>query len=52
MPNIRSSADLRNSYNKISTFCHKFTHVKKYLAFYVVEENRMTVIRFLYAKSR
>jgi PHD/YefM family antitoxin component YafN of YafNO toxin-antitoxin module len=22
MPNIRSSTDLRNSYNEISTFCH------------------------------
>lgn len=22
MPNIRSSADLRNHYNEISTFCH------------------------------
>ena len=29
----------------------RFTQVKKYLAFYVVEENRVTVIRFLYAKS-
>ncbi len=25
MPNIRSSADLRNSYNEISTFCHKYS---------------------------
>lgn len=24
MPNIRSSADLRNSYNEISTFCHLY----------------------------
>ena len=24
MPNIRSSADLRNSYNEISTFCHQY----------------------------
>ena len=24
MPNIRSSADLRNSYNEISTFCHEY----------------------------
>ena len=24
MPNIRSSADLCNSYNEISTFCHKY----------------------------
>ena len=24
MPNIRSSADLRNSYNEISTFCHDY----------------------------
>ncbi len=23
MPNIRSSTDLRNSYNEISTFCHE-----------------------------
>lgn len=23
MPHIRSSADLRNHYNEISTFCHK-----------------------------
>ena len=23
MPNIRSSADLRNNYNEISTFCHQ-----------------------------
>ena len=25
MPTIRSSADLRNSYNEISTFCHKYS---------------------------
>ena len=25
MPEIRPSADLRNSYNEISEFCHKFT---------------------------
>lgn len=25
MPNIRSSADLRNSYNDISTFCHTYS---------------------------
>lgn len=24
MPNIRSSADLRNNYNEISTFCHNY----------------------------
>lgn len=24
MPNIRSSTDLRNNYNEISTFCHEF----------------------------
>ena len=24
MPNIRSSADLRNCYNVISTFCHEY----------------------------
>jgi len=24
MPNIRSSADLRNGYNEISTFCHTY----------------------------
>ena len=24
MPNIRSSAYLRNSYNEISTFCHEY----------------------------
>ena len=24
MPHIRSSADLRNNYNEISTFCHKY----------------------------
>ncbi len=24
MPNIRSSADLRNNYNEISTFCHDY----------------------------
>ena len=24
MPNIRSSADLRNGYNEISTFCHPY----------------------------
>ena len=24
MPNIRSSADLRNNYNEISTFCHSY----------------------------
>ena len=28
-----------------------FTQIKNYLAFYVVEENQVTVIRFLYAKS-
>jgi len=25
MPTIRPSADLRNNYNEISEFCHKFT---------------------------
>lgn len=25
MPNIRPSADLRNSYNEISEFCHKYS---------------------------
>ncbi|MCL2068046.1 MAG: type II toxin-antitoxin system prevent-host-death family antitoxin [Treponema sp.] len=25
MPTIRPSADLRNSYNEISDFCHKYT---------------------------
>ena len=25
MPNIRSSADLRNNYNEISSFCHQYT---------------------------
>ena len=25
MPSIRSSADLRNNYNEISTFCHQFS---------------------------
>lgn len=25
MPTIRSSADLRNSYNEISTFCHEYS---------------------------
>jgi len=25
MPKIRSSADLRNSYNEISTFCHDYS---------------------------
>ncbi|MBQ9663063.1 MAG: type II toxin-antitoxin system Phd/YefM family antitoxin [Oscillospiraceae bacterium] len=25
MPNIRSSADLRNNYNDISTFCHQYS---------------------------
>ena len=25
MPNIRSSADLRNSYNEISAFCHEYS---------------------------
>ena len=29
----------------------RFTQIKYYLAFYVVEENQVTVIRFLYAKS-
>lgn len=24
MPTIKSSADLRNNYNEISTFCHKY----------------------------
>ena len=24
MPNIRSSSDLRNQYNEISTFCHEY----------------------------
>lgn len=24
MPHIRSSADLRNQYNEISTFCHEY----------------------------
>lgn len=25
MPTIRSSADLRNNYNEISTFCHSYS---------------------------
>ena len=25
MPNIRSSADLRNNYNEISSFCHTYS---------------------------
>lgn len=25
MPTIKSSAELRNNYNKISTFCHTYT---------------------------
>ena len=29
----------------------RFTQIKNYLAFYVEEENQVTVIRFLYAKS-
>ena len=29
----------------------RFTQIKNYLAFYVVEEKQVTVIRFLYAKS-
>ena len=29
----------------------RFTQIKNYLAFYVVEENQVTVIRFRYAKS-
>ena len=29
----------------------RFTQIKNYLAFYVVEENQVPVIRFLYAKS-
>lgn len=29
----------------------RFTQIKNYLAFYVVEENQVTVIRFLYTKS-
>ena len=29
----------------------RFTQIKNYLAFYVVEENQVTVTRFLYAKS-
>ena len=28
----------------------RFTQIKNYLAFYVIEENQVTVIRFLYAK--
>ena len=29
----------------------RFTQIKNYLAFYVIEENQVTVIRFIYAKS-
>lgn len=29
----------------------RFTQIKNYLAFYLIEENRVTVIRFLYTKS-
>ena len=29
----------------------RFTQIKNYLAFYVVEENQVTVNRFLYSKS-
>jgi len=35
----------------LAAWCVRFTQVKNYLAFYVVDENRVTVIRFLYAKS-
>ena len=35
----------------LSAWGIRFTHIKNYLAFYVIEENQVTVIRFLYAKS-
>ena len=30
MPKIRSSADLRNNYNEISTFCHDYAEPVSY----------------------
>lgn len=57
MPVIKSSAELRNNYNEISTFCHTYTEPvfitkngKGYLAFYTIseKENLAIVVRFLF----
>lgn len=53
MPTIRSSADLRNSYNEISTFCHDYSepvfitkNVKGDLAVMSIEAYEQLVGRF------
>lgn len=35
----------------LSSWGIRFIQIKNYLAFYVAEENQVTIIRFLYAKS-
>lgn len=35
----------------LSSWGIRFIQIKNYLAFYVVEKNQVTIIRFLYAKS-
>lgn len=35
----------------LSSWGIRFIQIKNYLAFYVVKENQVTIIRFLYAKS-
>ena len=37
--------------NLLATWGIRFTQIKNYLAFYVIEENQATVVRFLYGKS-
>ena len=55
MPKIRSSADLRNNYNEISTFCHDYAEpvfiTKNDLAVMSIETYEALTARFdLYAK--
>lgn len=60
MPTIRSSADLRNSYNEISSLCHEFAETvfitkngKGDLAVMSIETYEQLVGRFeLYTKLR
>ena len=60
MPNIRSSADLRNNYNDISNFCHSYPEAvfitkngKGDLAVMSIETYEMLTSRFeLYTKIK
>jgi len=41
MPSIRASADLRNKYNEVSEFCHKYGEIKINFAVINDMENRI-----------